>query len=161
MAGSGREYVWQGQLDRYDGLGLDERTRTAACRVVVDQPRQVRPADRGGPPALMRGMYVSIRIQVAPQTPLLEIPESSLRPGNVVWRVRSGELAIVPVHFVAVPPPDSHRDTHGSVLVHVSGPGGQVSDRLQPGDQVVISPLAFVRTGMKLQVTAADEVPTP
>ena len=89
-------------LTRYDGLGLDEKTRTVPCRVVVDEPRQRTSTHSSGPPALLRGMYVTIRIQVDPQTPLLDIPEVAVRPGNKVWRVRNGKLAIIPVNFVTL-----------------------------------------------------------
>ena len=82
------EYTWSGRLERYDGLGLDEKTRTVPCRVVVDQPRQRTPADRSGPPALLRGMYVTIRIHITPQTPLLEIPSKAS-----VRATRSGAFA--------------------------------------------------------------------
>ncbi|MFH1265708.1 MAG: HlyD family efflux transporter periplasmic adaptor subunit, partial [Planctomycetota bacterium] len=33
-------YEWTGVLSRYDGIGLDETTRTVPCRVVVDDPRK-------------------------------------------------------------------------------------------------------------------------
>ena len=58
----GREYAWDGVLSRYDGLGLNERTRTVPCRVVVDQPRGARllkntrlATNAIVPPTLVRG----------------------------------------------------------------------------------------------------------
>jgi len=89
---AGGEYTWEGELSRYDGLGLDERTRTAPVRVTVSDPRDVSVRTlsgelRAGPPALVRGMFVSLEIHARPRQQLLRIPESALKPGNRVWRV--------------------------------------------------------------------------
>jgi len=106
----GNEYTWSGRLVRYDGGGLNERTRTVPCRVVVDQPRKVRvrrsrttnAISTPGPRSLMRGMFVSIEIHARPKQPLFVIPESALQPGNRIWRVQDGKLEIVPVRVVRV-----------------------------------------------------------
>ena len=90
------DYIWEGRLTRYDGVGLDEKTRSAPCRVVVDEPRKRTSTHSSGPPALVRGMYVTIRIQVDPETPLLNIPEEALRPGNQVWRVPVAKSPLSP-----------------------------------------------------------------
>ncbi len=144
------EYVWEGRLCRYDGLGLDEKTRTVPCRVVVDNPGQRISTHASGPPVLLRGMYVTIRIQVDPRTPLLKVPESALQPGNIAWRVRDGKLARVPVSFVMLLEGNS-TDT-GAVretLIYVED-----ARQLSAGDQVVTSPLTFVRTGMDVEISA-------
>lgn len=99
-----QDYLWKAELSRIDGVGLDERTRTVPCRVVVANPREVytvgedgreRPAE-GGPPALVRGMYVDVEIAVTPKSRLFQVPESALRPGqkhHVIWvAVKSHEL---------------------------------------------------------------------
>ncbi len=151
------DYIWEGRLARYDGAGLDEKTRTVPCRVVVDEPRTRTSTRSSGPPALMRGMYVTIRIQVDPATPLLSIPEDALRPGNQVWRVRNGKLAIIPTHFVTLLTrlTDEGREVR-DVLVYVDDPS-----RLTAGDQVVVSPLTFVRTGMDIEVSDLGEKVSP
>lgn len=89
---AGRTYEWDAHFCRYDGLGLDERTRTVPCRINVPEPREVRvdgtTARAGhGPRALMRGMYVDVRAEVHPTTPLLCIPERAVKPGGHVWRM--------------------------------------------------------------------------
>ncbi|MCO8121046.1 HlyD family efflux transporter periplasmic adaptor subunit [Stieleria sp. TO1_6] len=91
---AGRESAvnrWNGTLVSYDGIGIDPSTRTVPVRLVVDDPRhfvdaQGKPkvADRGR--TLVRGMFVSIRLQLQPQTPLIVIPGRALRPGNKVWK---------------------------------------------------------------------------
>ncbi len=142
------DYIWEGRLTRYDGVGLDEKTRSAPCRVVVDEPRKRTSTHGSGPPALVRGMYVTIRIQVDPETPLLSLPEEALRPGNQVWRMRSGKLAIIPTNFVTLleRSADEGQVSH-DVLVCVDDPS-----LLTAGDQVIVSPLTFVRTGMDIEV---------
>ncbi len=36
-----QQYRWRGQLSRFEGIGLDERTRTMPCRVLVHDPTKV------------------------------------------------------------------------------------------------------------------------
>jgi multidrug efflux pump subunit AcrA (membrane-fusion protein) len=94
----GRAYAWDGILARYDGLGLDERTRTVPCRVVVEDPKGARSWDQqlafedGAAPTLVRGMYVTVLVHTQPRTTLLSIPEQAVQPGNVVWLVEEGKL---------------------------------------------------------------------
>ncbi len=145
-------YVWEGRLTRYDGLGLDEKTRTVPCRVVVDQPRRRISQQSSGPPALMRGMYVTIRLLVDPATALLDVPETALHPGNLVWRVRDGKLTIVPTKFVTLlPGSGDDSQNEAEAVVYVDDP-----QLLTAGDLVVVSPLAFVRSGMEIGVAPAQ-----
>jgi multidrug efflux pump subunit AcrA (membrane-fusion protein) len=134
----GQRFQWVGKLSRYDGVGLDERTRTVPCRVVVENPRHVGLVDSdglaahsptvSGPPALVRGMFVSVRIEAFPNATLLRLPERAIRPGNEVWLVRDGKLDRVKVHVARVTPE--------GVLIDAAR-----SD-LAEGDQVVTTPLA-------------------
>lgn len=144
------EYVWNGRLTRFDGIGLDERTRTVPCRVVVERPLERRGDASGGPPALVRGMYVSIRIHTQPTMPLLEIPEEALRTGNIVWRVRDGKLTIEKVNFISLLEPDDPTAKNQRALIWQLD-----HSRLVPGDQVVVSPLELVRSGMDVRIAAA------
>ena len=69
-------------------------------------------------------MYVTIRIHITPHTPLLEIPEEGLRPGNKVWCVRGGKLTIVPVNFVTmIDRMDDDGSSSRHALVYVNDPG--------------------------------------
>jgi RND family efflux transporter MFP subunit len=144
---AGQDFTWSGVLTRFDGIGLDEQTRTVPCRAVVENPRTVntssaqgvaqRPA---GPPALVRGMYVTVRIHVGSQARLLEVPEIAVRPGNVIWLVRNGKLDIQPVSIARLRGKDA--------IIHADG-----SD-LVAGDNIVISPLAVAESGMPVQQQA-------
>jgi multidrug efflux pump subunit AcrA (membrane-fusion protein) len=147
----GQEYTWQGVLARFDGVGIDPMTRTAACRVVVEKPQQVHTASAAtagrsaGPPALLRNMFVTVRIHIDSSTPLLQLPEFAVRPGARAWRVRDGRLEIRQIQIA--------RREEDSVLFHPS------EDGLQAGDRIVISPLATAFEGMAVseQQAPADE----
>jgi hypothetical protein len=39
-----------------------------------------------GPSALVRGMFVRVRLQITPKSPLVVIPATAMRPGNRVWQ---------------------------------------------------------------------------
>jgi multidrug efflux pump subunit AcrA (membrane-fusion protein) len=137
-------FAWDGLLERLDGVGLDAKTRLVPCRVVVKNPLDVKyigpadPANRpAGPSSLLRNMYVQLKIHTRPRTKLIEIPDKALRPGNTVWVVREGKLAIVPVTIV--------KRWQGQVLIDST-----VSE-LKAGDQVVTSPLAAVRPGTSVR----------
>jgi hypothetical protein len=137
----GNTYRWRGELARFDGAGLDDRTRTAPCRVVIQDPRQVAAVRTGsnsiGPPALVRGMYVKIRIQIKPDMPVLSIPVSGLRPGNVAWVNQNGALRIAKVRVIA---------TRGRSAL-IDGAQGTVS----AGDEIIVTPLAEPRDGLTLR----------
>lgn len=140
----GNSYAWRGVLSRIDGVGLDDRTRTVPCRVLVTEPQAVSLKEGSpdlpvaAPPALMRGMYVKVELHTTPSEPLLSVPEIAVRPGNTVWAVRDGKLE----HF-SLP---AARVTRGSVLV-----APQVTE-LKVGDAVVVSPLPAAKEGMAVRV---------
>ncbi len=140
----GNSYAWRGVLSRIDGVGLDNRTRTVPCRVLVTEPQAVSLTEGSpdlpvaAPPALMRGMYVKVQLHSTPTVPLLSVPEIAVRPGNAVWAVREGKLQ----HFTL----PAARVTRGSVLV-----APQVT-ALKVGDAVVVSPLPAAKEGMAVRV---------
>jgi RND family efflux transporter MFP subunit len=140
---AGRHYEWKGVLSRFDGIGVDERTRTVPCRVLVDNPREVqingyKGADASvGPPALVRGMYVTVNVHAQPRTALLTIPQRAMQPGNRVWQVADGRLAIRRVRVADA--------TEDRVLVYAEPAG------LQAGMKLVSSPLAAIADGMAVR----------
>lgn len=78
--GNNETLEWEGVLIGYDGFGLDERTRTAPCRILVSDTKS-----KTGNRTLVRGMFVSVELIVGEQKGLLAIPAIALRAGNVVW----------------------------------------------------------------------------
>ncbi len=140
----GHRYEWGGILSRFDGIGVDERTRTVPCRVLVAEPRKVTIKDVGdgdagavGPPALVRGMFVTVDVHAQPSTVLLEIPQRAVQPGNTVWQVVGGTLRIRKVRVA---------DAEGDLVLIYTDPSG-----LQPGMKLVSSPLAMATDGMAVR----------
>jgi len=137
----GRQFVWKGKLSRFDGIGLDEKTRTVPCRIVVSDPEASKILVNGSPtdqlvgaPPLTRGMYVSIEVPLEGNVSLLEIPETAVRPGNLVWVVREGKLHAEKIRVV---------DTSDEQILVELGASG-----LKSGDHVVTSPLSVANEGM-------------
>ncbi|MCA9113692.1 MAG: HlyD family efflux transporter periplasmic adaptor subunit [Planctomycetaceae bacterium] len=161
----GREYLWKGVLSRYDGWALDERTRTVPARILVSSPGEfeVRLAGQseksaaageepatftpfaGGPPSLMRGMYVTVRLHTLSDVPLVRLPERAVRPGNTVWQIVDGKLAIRSVTV--------RQTSGGSVLLDAE------ASQLTAGDRIIVSPLSSPEPGMAVQDEAAPVQP--
>ncbi|NQV23461.1 MAG: HlyD family efflux transporter periplasmic adaptor subunit [Rhodopirellula sp.] len=147
----GQRFVWNGKLTRYEGAGLDERTRTVPCRVLVQNPTEVslRTSSQNtstvlAPQALLRGMYVSLEFHVDPRVPLLRVPEAAVRAGNILWLVRDGKLERHTANVARV--------VNGFALIPATKSG------LQPGDLVVTSPLASELSGQPVRVHREDKV---
>jgi multidrug efflux pump subunit AcrA (membrane-fusion protein) len=140
----GQTFDWQGTLSRYDGAGINAATRTVPCIAQVDDPRQARlvgesrPLQRAAPPALMRGMFVRVRLHVPLKESLLTMPEAAIRPGNKLWVVRDGKLHIEPAGVIQI--------YEGQALLMPAG------ENLSPGTEVVVSPLPFVVDGMEVRL---------
>lgn len=83
-------------------------------------------------------MYVKVTVHAKPSIALLVVPERSVQPGNIVWRVRDGRLNVVSLNNV--------RLLDDAVVV----PGNDTD--LRPGDQIVVTPLAVANEGMAVQV---------
>lgn len=142
-------YEWKGVLSRQEGRGLDEKTRTLPCRVLVSDPRGVTALDRygaplpalppGAPQSLLRGMFVEVRVHVDPTEQLVSIPEEAQRPSGEVWVVRDGRLVILDPRPVQV--------AGGRVVFDAAASG------LLPGDRVVTSQIAHPRNGMEVVET--------
>ena len=142
---AGKSFVWQGRISRYEGRGIDRKTRTVPCRVVVDEPKRTDAGD--GPPALMRGMYVTVTISVIPRTRLWKIPNRAMQPNGQVWTVADGKLTIHQVQPARVLP--------DAVLVRVD------STELKAGDRLVVSQLVTAFDGMSIREAAESGSPTP
>jgi multidrug efflux pump subunit AcrA (membrane-fusion protein) len=147
---AGQEYTWQGILWRYDGIGLDEKTRTVPCRVRIDSPRDVRirtsdgfvePAT--GPRALVRGMFVNLEIHAKPMVELVQVDEAAVQPGNKVWCVRDGKLESVDIQIVEI--------VDGKAVLRAT------AGSLDAGDKVVVSPLGEINGDTLVQEQEAPD----
>lgn len=148
----GQRFAWNGRLSRYEGAGLDERTRTVPCRVLVQHPTEVsirRSAASStavmAPQALLRGMFVSLEFHVDPRASLLRVPESAIRAGNVLWLVRDGKLERRTVNVARI--------VNGFALIP------EVRSGLRAGDLAVTSPLTTELSGqpVRMQKTSIDQ----
>ncbi|MDO4571191.1 MAG: biotin/lipoyl-binding protein [Planctomycetia bacterium] len=139
------QYEWSGRLEYLDGPGLDSRTRMLPCRVMVENPLEVRCAS--GPddasPSLLPGMFVHVKVAVKPRRKLLNLSEMAILPGGVVWKVLKDESGggILAKANITTAHSDGER-----VLVYA------VPDVLEEGDFVVTSPLASPLEGTKVRV---------
>ncbi len=138
----GQSYQWNGQLSRYDGARLNPATRTVPCVGLVERPREGRlvgasKSNLPGPPALLRGMFVTVQIQVPSDLPLIELPTIAVRPGNRVWLLQDDRLVIKDVEVALV------QEDRTLVLPGESG--------LAVGERVIVSPLALAVDGMQLR----------
>jgi multidrug efflux pump subunit AcrA (membrane-fusion protein) len=87
-------YQWEGFLSRYEGIGLDSKSRTVPVRVTVEEPRKAKLNGKpignqtlGGLPALVQGMFIDCHFHTVPKRPLMLVPKQALRPGNQIWVV--------------------------------------------------------------------------
>jgi multidrug efflux pump subunit AcrA (membrane-fusion protein) len=149
---AGRHYEWQGRFARFDGIGLDEKTRTIPVRIEVPNPRTFEVDGstaevESGPRALLRGMYVGVRANVRPTTTLLRVPERAVKPGGDVWRFTPGEsqaeksvagtLDVLPIDI-------AWREAGLVYVVATSSP-------LAAGDRLVVTPMTSPAPGTKLR----------
>ncbi|MGF1579874.1 MAG: efflux RND transporter periplasmic adaptor subunit [Gemmataceae bacterium] len=134
----GQKRTWNGYLRGFDGAALNPKTRTAPCRIRVPEPTAVAfhatsehtkaPGKFSGTRELLPGMFVSVRVYVRPQAPLIRLSEKVIRPGNYVWRIVDDKLDVVEVKVVQI--------MDGNVLV-LAEPGG-----LRPGDRIITTQLS-------------------
>lgn len=150
-------FEWDAELSRFEGIGLDSQTRTMPCRVVVNNPRaarfsgDVKVLDKHiRPPALIRGMFVDVRIKIPFDEDLLGVPDTAIRPGGSVWvyePAKSGEedgrLRIEEVDVIRY-------TSDFTALV-------RKSELLDDGARVVTTPLIAVEDGMKVRDSAFEE----
>ncbi len=139
-----RQYRWKGVLERQEGKGLEARTRTLPCRVLVSDPTDVEAIDRygsplpdlpvGAPKSLLRGMFVDVQVEVKTNQPLVSVPCEALRPNGDVWAVRNKSLAILQPPLIQV--------SAGRAIFE------STADGIQPDDQIVLSQIANPRANM-------------
>jgi multidrug efflux pump subunit AcrA (membrane-fusion protein) len=144
---NGATFRWDGRLSRHEGSGLDAGTRTVPCRVLVSNPTSASRMNVNAvatlpPPALYRGMFVTVELLTTPQEELIEVPERAIRPGSVVWKVKDDRLQRLEVRVARV--------NDGRALIHASG------SELRDGDSVVVSPLSTETSGMRVRIQPAE-----
>lgn len=140
---TGKVYQWNGKLDRYDGLGLDDRTRTTPCRILVKQTRSTE-----GDRTLVRGMYVSVQLNLKKRPGLLKLPAEAVRAGNVVWLLQNGKLKKQPIQVV-----NRVSDAKGNESVITEAEPGLI----EVGYKLITSPIPQPIDGMELRANSPSE----
>ena len=151
----GNHFVWPARLDRYDGAGIDQRTRTIPVIATVDDPTDVRlekdsdALPLAAPPTLLRGSYVTVDLNVGKEMPLLAIPATAYRPNKTVWLFdaqgpndeggKDGKLRIVPVKV-------AHSDESRVVII-------ANEKSLRPNDKIIVSPLPIAEDRMPIRTS--------
>ena len=155
---SGMRYAWSGHLSRFDGIGLDERTRTAPCRITVNDPRDVdiltatHSTPNGmstiGPPALVRGMYVVVKIHITADGDFVRIPEEFVRPGKALWVARNNMLRVIrPLRLIELVDVTTSQGVTSRVWI-----ADATASKLLPNDAVIVTPLTAVTDKMEIRL---------
>ncbi len=161
--GLGSSFNWSGTLVGFDGIGVDEQSKTIPCRVVVDFPITTDAA--GHQKALVRGMFVKVNIDLdstlrSNASPLLMFPEVAVHPGDLVWTIADGKLARHKIKLIdrqlidANPSPDGKDYLRKMVIATTAG------DSIQPGDLVVVTPLSQPTPGVEMTILEQYQLPT-
>ena len=147
-----KNVVWKGTLERFDGIGRNNVSRTIPTLVTVTDP--VIQTDDNNIHALVRGMFVKCQINVqvsADDTDrqFLAFPAVALRPGNFVWTVTDNKLTKVPVEIIDRTEVRSGDQFQKIIVIR------STESSLQPGQEVVVSPIPQAVEGLKIQVKTA------
>ncbi len=153
------EIVWQGRLDRFNGIGRDELTKATPIRIIVEKPVL---DTANGPKALVRGMYVQCQLKIdrladGPNNDeLLVVPAEAVRPGGYVWMVEDQKIYHKVVEVVDNIEKGSFKidggspDQSGMSVIRANGSG------LKPGFSVVTSPLTQPTDGSSVIIEAGE-----
>ena len=149
--------TWSGVLERFDGIGRDDVTKTIPCRISIRQPIAQTP---NGPQALVRGMYVKCRMEVQTSSSdanqrLFSFPAVALHPSNHVWTVKDKKLNRIDVSVVDRTETIVDGKTEKIVIVTAA------DDLLQPGDAVVVSPLSQPSPGATVILESETKSTSP
>ncbi|MEL6487310.1 MAG: HlyD family efflux transporter periplasmic adaptor subunit, partial [Pseudomonadota bacterium] len=140
----GKTYRWAGFVDRANSI-LDSATRNIEVYVRVPSPLTAgrlvgNREDAGGAPPLLLGAFVNVEITGASLDSYAAVPTDAVRPGNQIWVIREGKLAILPVRVIQ----------RSDEIAYIATPS------LSEGGQLVISSLSAPIEGMTVRVAGAE-----
>ena len=146
-----KNVVWKGTLERFDGIGRNNVSRTIPTLISVAEPVIQTDNNNNNIHALVRGMFVKCQINVQVSADdadrqFLAFPAVALRPGNFVWTVTDNKLTKVPVEII-----DRTEIRIGDQLQKIIVVRATDSS-LQPGQEVVVSPIPQAVEGLKVQI---------
>lgn len=144
----GKLYEWDAYVDRANAI-LDSATRNIDVFLRVPAPltggrlvgEREQSEARGSAPPLLLGAFVEAEITGASLDSYAAIPAIAVRPGNEIWVVREGRLAILPVRII------QRTDKTAYIATPSLGDGGGL----------VVSNLTAPIAGMKVRRAGAQE----
>ncbi len=147
-----KNVIWNGTLERFDGIGRNNLSRTIPTLIKVVDPVIQEGNDIH---ALVRGMFVKCQIKVQVSAgesdrQFLAFPAVALRPGNFVWTVRDNRLIKVPVAIIDRTQVRVGDQMQKTIVIR------KTTTSLQPGQQIVVSPIPRATEGLKVQVKKAS-----
>lgn len=134
MTTDARSRQWKGRVARIKA-GIEETTRTLPMVIEIDSGAQV-PGNAGW---LKPGAFVQCAILGRQYTDLVVIPRHLLKTGNRVYTVRNGTLLKKTVHVL--------RKFREEIYI---------DQGLDPGDQVIVTPLPKAVDGMPVAVVPGN-----
>lgn len=140
MTYGGDQFYWQGKIVRSEG-GIDPLNRLLYIVAKVENPYARDPEQEGRPP-LAAGRFLEAQIQGKMHENIVVLPRKVLRYGNEVWVVDEEER----LHKRNVTVRHKGKD-----LVYIS-------EGLQQGELVVLTPLDVAVEGMKVRSSLFDEL---
>jgi multidrug efflux pump subunit AcrA (membrane-fusion protein) len=141
------DVIWSGVVERVDGIGWDEMTKTIPIRIGVSSPVI---DTEYGKRALVRGMFVKCSVQIpttseGEASKYLVFPTKALRPGNFIWVVDNDRklrrTAPTLVDQIQVTMPVQSIDGKSTVSSNVEMSIARADDQLKAGEWVMISPM--------------------
>ena len=131
----GRTYSWEAYVDRAEGA-LNPETRAVDVVVRVPDPF-VR--DESGRPPLLLGTWTDVDIRGAFEEHYVVLPRVAFRDGGAVWTVRVVQEDTV----LVIEPAEALQEVEGAIYLRAD---------LEPGEPVIVSPLAVVTDGMAVRI---------
>lgn len=146
----GKLYEWDAFVDRANAI-LDAATRNIDVFLRVPAPlsggrlksEPETGAARGSAPPLLLGAFVEAEITGASLESYAAVPAIAVRPGNEIWVVREGKLAILPVRIIQ----------RTDEIAYIATPS------LAQGGALVVSNLTAPIDGMKVRRAPAQDEP--
>lgn len=133
----GKTYEWEGWIDRTEGT-VNPQTRMHIAIARVDQPYE---DHEDGKPPLKIGMFVRAKVLGKNYDQAVVIPRKALQEGDLVHVLTEENLLdIREVHVV---------QRNINVVV--------ISEGLDDGDQLILTPLVYVSEGMQLKPSAVAQ----
>lgn len=140
----GQLYRWNAFVDRANAI-LDSATRNVEVFLRVPSPlsggRPVDEENSGQSPPLLLGAFVNAEITGASRASYAAVPANAVRPGNEIWVVREGKLAVLPVRIIQ----------RSDDVAYIATP------TLEEGGQLIVSALTAPIEGMAVRVAGASD----